>query len=152
AEQVSVSWSADDILNGNPREGAQSKSRLERLLDVAGTDLQILSDAANELEKRGQPHVAAFFQLPYHVHIEPAWHRVPTLTVGLYAEFRFERCVIESNESGYFRSRRNTTPEGQRIPRVTQVVAIIPVWGRRALFHYKYVYHVESNRGRNPMI
>lgn len=101
-------WSAEDILNANPREGAQSNSRLERLLDVDGTNLEILSDAANELESLSHPHVAAFFQLPYHVHIEPICHRVSTLTVGLYAEFRFERCVIRGKRIWRFQ----LAPEG----------------------------------------
>jgi hypothetical protein len=148
-----VNWSTEDILYANPREGIQLKSRLERLIDVAGTSLEILSDAANEIEDRSLPHVAAFFQLPYHLHIEPIWHRVATLEPSLYAELKFELCTAESTEAGHFRLLRKTTQqERRRIARVTQVVALLPVWGKRALFHPKYLHHVESSRASNPVI
>ncbi|MGE3280085.1 MAG: hypothetical protein AB7O13_03625 [Alphaproteobacteria bacterium] len=143
----------DDILDANPRQGTQPKSRLERLIDVAGTNLEILSDAANELEARQPPHVAAFFQLPYHLQVEPTWHRVATLEHGLYADLRFEPCAVEPADAGNFKLIRETTQQKrQRLARVTQVIALLPVWGRRSLFHQKYLHQANSGRSDNPII
>jgi hypothetical protein len=135
-----MAWSPADILESNPAESGQLKSPLNQLLDVAGANLVILSDVANELERR-QAHVIGLFQLPYHIHVEPSWHRVLTLEDGLYAECKFIPCLVETDNFRTFRLFPSAIDKGTAIAQVTQVMAAIPVWGRRALFHERYMHH-----------
>lgn len=147
-----MNWSPDDILDSNAAQPNQSRSRLERVVALGQANLEILSEVADELEARPTNHVAGFFQLPYPVRIEAGWHRVKTAEQGLYAELKCEPCRISITGAESFELVRASASGHQKSPSVTQVVALIPVWGRRALYHDKYLNHVAEGRRGNPII
>src|SRR5687768_11072640 len=105
-----MSWTADDIIEANPPQPGQTRSKLERLLVSAQLNLDLAADVANEIERREANHIAAFFQLPYPVHVQNGWHRVSTGTAGLAAELRVEVCRLTMSAGDEFRLVRSAEP------------------------------------------
>jgi hypothetical protein len=147
-----MEWSAEDIADLNPAQPGQIKSKLERYLSTAQINLSLSAKAASEIELREQDYVAAFFQLPFPVHVEPVWHSVATGTPGLRAELKFDLCQIRLTASNEFELLPHRDGLEGDWPLVTQVTALFQVWGIRARFHRKYLTHIESSRTHNPII
>ena len=124
-------WTAEDILEANPIMPGQDRSVLERLIATGQVDLKFAAEVADEIESRPQPHIAAFFQLPYAVCVERGWHRIDTLEEGLFAEFTFRPFELFYTDSGTI-TLREVSGEARSWPVVTQVAALFPIWGRRA--------------------
>ena len=147
-----MDWSAEDIIDFNPAQPGQTRSKLERYLSTAQINLSLAAEAANEIGSRDRHHVAAFFQLPFPVNVEPAWHAVPTATQGLRAELKFDLCRARLSASNEFELLRYIEGTDADWPLVTQVTALFPVWGARARFHEKYLIHIELAKPHNPVI
>ena len=147
-----VDWSAEDIVEFNPAQPGQTRSKLDRYLSTAQINLSLAAEAATEIGSRDQHHVAAFFQLPFPVNVEPSWHAVPTATHGLRAELKFDLCRIKLSASNEFELLRYTEESDAEWPMVTQITAPFQVWGARARFHEKYLTNIGLAKPHNPII
>lgn len=145
-------WTAEDVVDANPTPRRPSRSVIERLVETGQIDLEFAAGIAAEIEGRPQHHVAAFFQLPYGIHVEPGWHRIDTLEEGLYADFSFTPMQIVFGDGDLVSLQPLVQGTKSKWPIVTQVVALFPVWGRRARFHAKYLHHVEQQTKDKPII
>jgi len=147
-----MKWTADDVLEANPPQPDQSRSKLQRIMSLAQANLDLIAEVADEIERRPMNHVAALFQLPYAVRIAPGWHRVPSATAGVHIELKCEVCRVAISLADEFLLVRESDDGAQAGPLVTQCVALFPIWGNRARFHDKYLTHVDIGRGDNPII
>lgn len=145
-------WTAEDVIDANPAPRRPGRSVIERLVETGQIDLEFVASIADEIEGRPQHHVAAFFQLPYELHVDLGWHRIDTLEEGLYAEFNFTPMQIVFGDGDLVSLQPLSGGRKGTCPIVTQVAALFPVWGRRARFHAKYLHHVEQQTKDNPII
>lgn len=146
-----MSWTHEEIHEANPKQPGQRQSRLERMIDLGQAHMATICETAEELESRPSNCVAAFFQLPYPVCIEPGWYAAAASRPGVIVDLRFGICRVGLTPKGGLGLARDQAAI-DHWPAVTQVIALIPLWGRRALYHEKYVYHATSGRGGNPII
>jgi hypothetical protein len=83
--------------------------------------------------------------------VQNGWHRVSTGTAELTAELRAEVCRLTISTDDEFRLVRSEE-SGVAGPFVTQCVALFPVWGIRGRYHERYLTHVGSVHGGNPVV
>lgn len=144
-------WTADDIAEANGPQANQTRSKLDHILSLGGTNLEFLAEIANELETRPTNHVAAFFQLPYPVSVAAGWYKLSALTEGILPELRFNVCSISL--SGPTKFRLDCAPQSDHEGiLVTQCVALFPVWGIRSQFHDRYIEYADRTHDQNPVI
>jgi hypothetical protein len=120
-----------------------SPRRIELLESLAAVWPSLAGEIADELDRRAEPHVACFFQLPFQVRLESGWHEMPVLERNVRAKMRAIPTCLLLDERG----RSSILPaedlaEGAcrgagKVP-VTQMVVLVPLWGRRLDFYEAY--------------
>ncbi|WP_295076386.1 hypothetical protein [Tabrizicola sp.] len=144
-------WKPEDILYENPPQPRQRTSKLSHVLGLAGPSLETLASAAEELEYREISYVAAFFQLPYPVWVEDKWISVRAAREGLFCDLKFDVQEVIFSPVGPTVARLQEYSDSN-LPLITQVTALLPVWGIRSRYHEKYLNLCEANSSGNPLI
>lgn len=144
-----MSWDFEEILELNPRAPDQTRSPIERLLDVGAASPSILCFAAEALDARGGDHVAVLFQLPFSVTVEDEWIRLPTSPDSGFADVALRRMCLNVDDFGRTKlldvASSGEAAGAEGIP-ICQGLAVFRVWGKRQRFHPRYVAAVERNR------
>jgi hypothetical protein len=122
-------------------ETGKNTLRRQRLLSIGAVWPELLEEIADLLEsKDSTPHVSCFFQLPYPLHADRAWHRVrgSREDPNLYFHLQARLARIQFDE--FARSSIRELPLSETIDgaTVTQIIALIPLWGLRARFYSEY--------------
>lgn len=150
-QEAHLGWEPEDILYENPPQPRQKVSKLSHVMGLAGPSLETLASAANELERREVRYVAAFFQLPYPIWVEDEWISVKAAREGLICDLKFDVQEVVFKPLGTAIAR---PPEYSdlSLPLITQVTALIPVWGIRCRYHEKYLSLCGVSDSENPLI
>lgn len=126
-------WEISDIEDANPRV-------LPHLRSIGAAHDAFLCQGAHEIETRDHPHVAVFFQLPYPLQIEEGWLTLRTLELGVSANVKLATMTVSISETGRIVAapvqRSDAGSMGQ--PTITQLMALVPLWGSRARFYERY--------------
>lgn len=136
-------WSRHEFEQYNER-------KVSFLEGIGAANRTVLNEAADELEGREFPHVACFAQLPYPVLLEPVAHSLKMSGHDLCAEVRARICSIDINARGEARLRDGQPSEGTL--EITQIVALVPLWGRRRDFHARYANAHTGDGCTNPIV
>lgn len=126
-------WDIADIEDANPRV-------LPHLRSIGAAHDAFICEAAAEIEARDHPHVAVFFQLPYALRVEDGWLSLKTLEKGVSADVKLALLKLEISDRGKILIQPISRSEIAGIPGpvVTQVMAIVPLWGGHTRFYEKY--------------
>ena len=148
-----MGWTSDDILEANPAGPDHERSWVAALVATGQAHLPTLAGIADELEAREQNHAAGIFQLPYPVRFPDGFHRLDALEEqGLHADLAFTLFELGFEAANRVRLAPVSTDRRPHGPVITQVAALVPIWGQRRRFHDKYLHHVERATPGNPMI
>ena len=133
----------------NPRQPGQKKSRLQHLTDICAFREEWAWEAAERLDGLAEPHVAIFFQLPQPIFVEDVAYRMPAQRKGTYIEFYFKPFLLDVTTTGGVVI--ETQPAEMRA-NATQVIAYVPLWGRRAEVYARYARCFTSNGVKDDIV
>lgn len=130
-------WTIEELDEANPgREGAPT-TPFRELLSLGAVCAEIACEIADELDRRTQPHLAAFFQLPYRIDTRESWLAVPLADSGVSGELRLVPCRMTYNRADRFQTVIDAGAASNGYA-LTQCILIMPYWGLRARYFPKY--------------
>jgi hypothetical protein len=118
-----------------------NEMRLRKLYSMGAAWPELVDEISDLLESKDSPyHVAAFFQLPYPLYLDTDWHRVPgsraDKNIFVYFQPRLMRFTIDAQVHLNLDQSPDVGPDGTLI---TQMIALVPMWGVRLRFHPEYL-------------
>lgn len=115
-------------------------SKVQRLISMGAIWPELLEELTEELDSKDAPHVVMSFQLPYPIRIEPGWHRVrgSRSDPNRYAYVQARLTSIEVDHFGHVAVRQATGESDEERILLTQMVALIPLWEKRAEYYAQY--------------
>lgn len=126
-------------------ERGKNSVRLKRLFSIGAAWPQLIEEVSDALDSEDAPHVAAFFQVPFPLYIEPALHKVPALRPGLTIRLNARLIAVEIDELARLTARERTEGDDERHLIVSQMVAFIPLWHPRSEYYADYVKCVRDD-------
>ncbi len=122
-------------------ETGKNTVRLHRLLSIGASWSELIDEIAELLETTDTPHVVSFFQLPYPLHLSREWHRVRGSQgdANLYLYLQPRLVKIAMDEFARPSIRELTVNEEVDGTTITQIIALIPLWGPRLRFYPDYL-------------
>ncbi len=146
-----MTWVIEDFEDLNLPGPGQSKSRVGRLLEIGAFLDACVFSAAEELENRDGPYVAAFFQLPRPVFSGNQRFIIPGVEEKVEVEFLFTPIRMELDNSNRVRVCLSQG-EDNFVANATQVTAYVPMWGKRAQHFERYTRCFSHERMRNDVV
>ncbi|MGV8988197.1 MAG: hypothetical protein ACOH2H_18150 [Cypionkella sp.] len=146
-------WEIEEIHSLNPRQDGQRKGQIEHLISIGATNEELLCKLAALHEAEDRDCVLGCYQLPFPIVAGDMRIRIPTTTDGVKAEFLLIAAYICIDLRGQvFLEIDETAAKKSSFKRVTIVVCILPVWGKRSLYYEAYQSRLSANGVKNEII
>lgn len=130
-------WTMEELEEANPGRPGAPSTPFRELTNLGAICPAIACEISDLLEQRDQPHMAAFFQLPYPASTEGEWLSVPLNEANLVGELKIVPCRMTFNRVHRFQ----TEPLGGSNARgyaISQCILLVPYWGGRAKYYSLY--------------
>jgi hypothetical protein len=143
----------EDIERINPAGRGQKGSVLQYLLRIGATWRELLTETADDLKELDSPWVCCFAQLPYPIKVEPGTYNVRGQSGNSVIDLDFKIFDLELDEGFQVSTNEINVDITSRRNAVigTQIRGFVQLWGRRVLYHEKYLSCVTSE-GLNDQI
>jgi hypothetical protein len=149
-------WTLEDLEAINPRECNQERSFLTTTIEIGAATPELLCRAAEILEERGPPYLIAFAQLPFPLDCGSEFFRVSGKRDGMVIDLNLIATPLTFSHIGQPEHVQveslNSAGKYGPVMWITQVLAVLPLWGARTKYYEAYLDCLTPNGLRDRAI
>jgi hypothetical protein len=147
-------WSIEDIEALNSED--DQRNFLKHILHIGAASEKHLCEATESLEQLGNTFVIGLAQLPFLVQCGETFYRTPAWRDGLFVDLVLTPIRVAFTQTGeLIQLSSDSADDAQKYTEaawITQVTAIIRLWGERARLQRKYLNCISYTGFRNEII